>query len=297
MPLTSASFGNLLDKVMRFYYGFGYKMHEEQYSKYMNVETSNRAYEETLSLSGFGTVPEKAKGQSVSYDTSKENWKGRHTNVTYGKGFIVEKELWDDDLSNQIKAMPKELGRSVRHTVEVIGATILNNCTTAADTGPDGKVLAATDHPLGGGGTFKNRPTNFSDLDSTSMEQALIDIGDWVNDKSLNIAAKPVRLVVPTELSWTAAKLLGSDKVPEDANNAINPAKGLLPYTVCNYLTDADAWFLTTDVPNGVVFYWRRRPEFTQDNDFDTENAKWKVVFRCVAGWDDPRGIYCNTGG
>jgi hypothetical protein len=125
----------------------------------------------------------------------------------------------------------------------------------------------------------------------------LIDIGDWTDDSSLNIAAKPVKLIVPTELDFTAAKLLRSAKVPEDANNAMNPIAGRVSYSVNNYLTDADAWFLITDVPVGMVFYWRRRPEFTQDNDFDTENLKWKTTFRCVAGWNDPRGIYVNTGG
>jgi hypothetical protein len=274
-------------------------MHPEEYTAIYDVRTSTKAYEEALSFSGFGMVNQKDRGGSVEYDEAKQNWLGRHIHLTYGKGFIVEKELWDDAQTNTIAALPRALARSVRHTIEYLGADRLNNpsSTGTAYVLSDGKALLATDHPLGKGGTFQNRPTNFADLDSTSLEQAYIDIGDWVDDASLNIAARPKRLIVPTELAWQCAKLLGSDKVPEDANNAINPAKGVLPYNVNHYLTDADAWFIITDIPNGMTFYWRRRPDFSMDNDFDTENAKWKTIFRCVTGCDDPRGIYGNTGG
>lgn len=296
MTISSSQFGFTLDKVLRHYYGLEYASHPEQYTDIFTIETSDKAYEESLNYSGFGTVPTKTKGSAIAYEDAKENWKGRLTHLTYGKGFIVERELWEDQQTNQIKLFPKALARSVRHTIEVIGATILNNATSSG-TGPDGKVLGANDHPLGKGGTFSNIPSAYSDLDATSLEQALIDIGDWVDDASLNIAAKFKRLIVPTELDWTAKKLLGTDKEVGSNYNDLNPAKGLIPYSVNNYLTDADAWYLLTDVPNGMVFYWRRRPEFTQDNDFDTENMKWKTTFRCVAGWNDPRGIYVNTGG
>jgi len=296
MPIGSSSWGFELDKVLKHYYGLTYGEHDEKYSQFFEVMSSTRAYEESLNYSAFGAVPVKPKGGAISYDTAKENWKGRWEMVTYGKGFVVERELWDDGLTGVIKSLPKALARSVRHTVETLATNILNNATTAADTGPDGVCLVSNAHILGTSGTFSNRPTNYSDLDSTSIEQAYVDIGNWVDDRSLKIAAKPKRIVIPTETAWTAAKLFGSDKVPEDANNAINPAKGILPYTTSEFLTDTDAWYLITDVPNGLTFYWRRRPEFTQDKDFDTENAKWKVTFRCVPGWHDPRGIYGNSG-
>lgn len=298
MAMGSGNFGKLLDGVQRHYYGLSYKSFEELYSKYMEVRTSIKAYEESLNFTGFGIVGEKGKGGAVSYEEAKQNWSGTHINVTYGKGYIIEKELWEDGAIQIMKALPQELARSVRHTTEYLAAAHLNNCTSTSSpyVSSDGLALASTAHLLGGGGTFKNRPTNFSDLDSTSFEQALIDMGAWVNDAGLNIMAKPKTMVVNTANAWACAKLFGSDKVPEDANNAINPAKGYVPYIVNPYVTGADDWFLITDVPNGLIYYWRRRPEFTQDNDFDTENMKWKVTFRCVAGHDDPRGVYCNTG-
>lgn len=295
MAIGSGNFGKSIDlgASMRHLYGQEYSQWPELYSQYLEVRTSNQAYEESLSHTGFGVVSQKTKSGSVEYDDAKQNWIGRLINLTYGKGFIVERELWDDAKIGAIKMLPKELARSVRETVEILGANDLNNHTTA--TSADGIALGSTGHLLGGGGTFSNLGTA-ADLSETSLEQMLIDLSAWTNDAGLKMNAKPKLLMVTPTFAYTAAKLLGSDKTPEDANNSINPSKGLIPYIVNPYITDTDKWVVVTDVPNGMLFYWRRRPEFTQDNDFDTENAKWKTTFRCVAGTDDARGVYINAG-
>ena len=296
MSMNTGNFGELLDPGMRAHYGLSYKQREEQYSKVFDIKDSTKNFEETLSLAGLGLVPEKTQGGSVSYDDMIQGYKHRLTHVTYGLGFIVTREMYEDDLYKQINAFPEALARSVRHTIETIAANILNRAFNSSYTGADGKELCATDHPLVAGGTFANEPSTPADLSITSFEQALIDIGDFVDDRGLDVAAQPKKLIVTPSFDFTAQKILGSEKDPASNYNAVNPARGVMPYTVMNFLTDPDAWFITTDMPNSIVFYWRRRPDFTKDNDFDSENAKWKTVFRCIAGWDDPRGIYGSPG-
>ena len=197
---------------------------------------------------------------------------------------------------NKINALPTALARSGVHTVEITAANILNRAFNSTYTGADAKEMCATDHPLLDGGTLSNELTTSADLSMTSMEQALIDISNFTDDRGLQIPAKPRQLIVPPELEWTAQQLLKSEKDPESANNAINPAKGIMPYTVNHFLTDTDAWFIQTDIPNGLVFYWRRRPSLTKDNDMDSDNAKFKSTMRFICGWDDPRQIFGSPG-
>ncbi|MCR4287102.1 MAG: Mu-like prophage major head subunit gpT family protein, partial [Deltaproteobacteria bacterium] len=290
------NFGELIDPGLRKIYGDTYKDYPEEYSKIFSVESSKKAYEDTLSMTGFGLVPEKTEGTSISYDVAYQGYDHRLTHLTYGLGFIVTREMYEDDLYRKINSLPRALARSVRHTIEITAGNVLNRAFTSTYAGADGKELCATDHPLIAGGTLKNELTTAADLSMTSFEQALIDLADFTDDRGLLMAAKPKSLVIPSELSWTASQLLGSQKDPESANNAINPANGMVPFSVNHYLTDPDAWFITTDVPNGLVFYWRRRPEFTKDNDFDSENAKWKTTFRMSVGWDDYRGLFASPG-
>jgi hypothetical protein len=196
-----------------------------------------------------------------------------------------------------MKKLPKALARSVRHTVEILGANILNNGFSGSYLGADAVALFSTSHPLLGGGTWANRPAVDADLSMTSYEQALIDIQAFVDDRGLLVVARPKKLVVTINNDWTCQQLLKSEYDPETNFNAINPAKGTIPYMVGHWLTDPDAWFIITDVPDGIVFYWRRRPKFTQDNEFSSENGLWKTTFRCIQGWDDPRGAYGSSGG
>jgi phage major head subunit gpT-like protein len=289
------NFSEALEPGIKKWYGDAYKQYPEQYTKIFDVFNSSKASEHSVSNTGYGLVPVKPEGQSVNYDDTQQGYKKTHTHVTYGLGFILTRELIEDDLYNIIMRKPKSLARSVRHTVEILGANKLNNGFTTAD-GADGKALLATDHPLLYGGTEQNEPTNSSDLSMTSLEQALIDIAAFTDDRGLLLAATGKRLIIPPALEWTAKQLLGSQKDPESANNAINPANGIMPYTVNNFLTDPKAWFIKTDVPDSLVFYWRRKPEFTKDNDHDSENKKYKTTFRMSLGHDDWRGIYGSPG-
>ena len=296
MSVGTVNFGELLEPGLKKIYGQEYAQYSEVYPQVFDVESSTKAFEESLSLTGFGQVPVKTQGASVTYNDPKQNWIHRLTHVTSGLGYIVTREMYEDDQYGKMRAFSKALARSVRHTIETTNANVLNRAFTSTYAGGDGKELCATDHVLGGGGSWKNELSVAADLSATSLEQALIDIGDMVDDAGLLVRAKPKRLVGPNELDWTMTKLLDSTLDPDSGNNAVNPAKSRMPYTVWNFLTDPDAWFITTDVPNGLVTYFRRRPEFTRDNDFDSENAKFKTTYRMVAGWDDARGIFGSPG-
>ncbi len=297
MPIQSGDFGEALNPGIHHWYGLSYQQHQTQYTEIYDVQTSKKNKEDDVSASDFGLVPEKSKGGSVSFETTSQNWVNTLIHVTYGLGFIVERELAEDEMYNIINRLPVALANSVNQTIEVTAANILNNAfVTTYTTGGDGLELCSTLHLKGKGGTWQNEPTNAADLDSTSFEQATIDINDYPSDSGLRIAAKEQKLIVAKENSFTASKLLTSALVPEDANNADNPIKGMVPYTVNSYLTDPDAWFMKTNIPWGLLFYWRRRPEFTKDNDWDTENAKWKSTMRFSVGWSDPRGLYGSPG-
>ena len=299
MVTNTQSFAELLAPGLLAIYGDEYKQHPEEYSAYLQVENApKRAYVDTLSMTGLGLASVKAEGKGIDYDEALQGYTHRITYVTYALGFIVTREMYEDDLYGKIRAFPKFQARSLRHTVEIIGANNLNRATTSGYTGADGQVLASLTHPLIGGGNFQNRPTNYADLSMTSYQQALMDIAVWVDDKGLYIAAKPKLLVYSAAgmNDWTAKQLLGSEKDPENSTNAINPAKNDVKAKKLHWMTDPDAWDIITDVPEGLKFHWRRRPEFDKDNDPDSENAKFKSTMRCAAFWDDPRGIYHNSG-
>ena len=298
MAATTGTFSELLYPGLKAIWGTSYKDYPEVYPKCgFRVESSNQAYEKTLSMTGFGLASVKGEGSSVTYDEAYQGYTQTLTHVGYGIGFQVTSEMYDDDQYGKIKALPKALAKSVRDTIEQYAANIYNNAFTSG-TGPDGSYLCVTTHALIGGGTEQNCLSTAADLSMTSLEQAFIDIGDIVNDRALLANIKAQKLVIPPELEWTVRQILESDKDPESNYNAINPAKGIFPggYVVNPWLTDADAWFIVTDSPYGLVFYWRKRPEFTKDNDFDSDNAKYKTTFRMSVGWDDWRGVYGTPG-
>jgi hypothetical protein len=293
----TSNFGELLEPGLRTVYGLEYNPNAEMHPKIFRVESTSKQFEESLSLTGFGLAPEKIQGASVSYVDPKQNWVHRLTQVTYGLGYIITREMHDFDQYNKMKAFTRNLARSVTATRETIASNVLNRAFSNSYLGGDGLELCSTAHLLGGGGTYANELSTSADLSESTFEQALIDIGDMVDDAGVLIHAKPKKLVVPNELDFTATKLLNSTLEPETANNAVNPAKGRVPYAVWNYLTDPDAWFILTDIPNGLVVYNSRMPDYTRDHDGDSENAKFKAIFRMVAGWDDPRGIFGSPGG
>jgi len=294
--MNTGNFGNLINSEQKRIYGESYNEYPSEYDKFLEVRSSNKAYELSLSMSTFGQLAQKSEGGSVTYDTAYENWLHTLTNVTYGLGYTITRELAEDDQFNKINMYPKALKRSVMNTRETIGANILNNAFDNTYTGGDGLELCSTAHLLGGGGTYRNELASAADLSETSLNNANIDIQAFTDDRGKLIMARPKMLVVSPSLEWEARKLLRSVNEVGSANNDINPAKDYVPYMVSHFMSDTDAWFIITDVPNGLVWYDRRKPEFTRDNDFDAENAKFKVTFRCVAGWDDPRGIYGSPG-
>jgi hypothetical protein len=247
-------------------------------------------------MTGFGVMPAKPDGQSVIYDDPIQGFKQSLTNVSYGLGCIITLEMYEDDLYDKINTIPKLLARSGNYRVEVASANVLNRAFNSSYTGADGICLCSTSHKRIDGGTVQNTLATAADLSMTSLEQSFIDISAYVDDRGILMKAIPKKLIVPPTLLWTAKQLMKSTKDPETANNAINPAEGMMPIVLNHFLTDTDAWFVQTDVPNGALFYWRRRPAFTKDNDHDSDNAKFKATMRFVTGWDDYRNIYGSPG-
>lgn len=293
--VSTGNFADLFTPGFRVIFQEKFMSYPEQYSKYFNLKTSTRNHEEDSAVTGFGLAPVKNQGAGIHYDDPMQGFDVRYDHLTYGLGFIVTRELAEDDEYRAIAKMPASLARSMRLTVETDAANVYNRAFNPSYTGGDGKELCATDHPLVGGGTQKNELSAAADLDATSFEQALIDIADTTDDRGLLMALQPKMLVVPPELDWTAAKMLESSLDPDTSNNAVNPAKGRLPYSVWNYLTDPDAWFILCDA-HEVNFFWRRKIEFVQDNDFDTENAKYKSTMRFSRGWSMPWGVFGSPG-
>jgi len=296
MTTTQSTLSELLWPGLKVNFGLSYNEWVEEYSKIFDMETSDKASEEYNETTSFGLVPRKAEGAETTYDDPIQGYKTTLTNLMYSLGFKVTEEMHEDGQYGIIKKMPTYLANSVKETVETMGANILNRAFNASYTGGDGKVLCATDHPLPGGGSYKNRPTVNADLSATSLEQALIDIGGLVDGRNKKIAVKPVRLIVSTTDDYKASELLDSTKDPESANNAINPAQGRMPYTINHYLTDTDAWFIRTD-QEGLICQKRKFPAvFVKDNEFDTDIAKFKTKFRLAFGWYDSRSIYGSAG-
>jgi phage major head subunit gpT-like protein len=291
----TGNFADLLAPGFRQIFMNKFAQYAEQYSSVFNTDSSTRAYEDDSFVSGFGLAPVKGQGQGISYADPKQGFDKRYTHVTYGLGYFVTRELFDDDQYGKINRLPRSLARSMRATVETVAANVLNRAFDSTYTGGDAKELCATDHPLVGGGTQKNELTTAADLDATSFEQALIDIGDTTDDEGILLALRPMKLIVPSELDWAASTLLYSSLDPDSANNAINPAKGRMPYMVYNWLTDPDAWFILCE-DHELNFLWRRKIDFTKDNDFDTENARFKSTMRFSVGWSIPWGVFGSPG-
>lgn len=298
MALITSNMSKLLLPGLRKIYGDEYGEWKEEYSVVFDVDSSAKHSEEDQGITGFGLVPEKAQGESIRFDIAYQGYTKRYTHVTYGLGFIITQEMWEDALYRNIKRMPKALARSTKSTVEILAANYLNLAFSATQLGADGVELCSAVHPLVGGGVFRNTLSVPADLDITSFEQALIDIQEFVCDRGLKIAARPLMLVVHPSNDFQAQYILKSDRLPDTANNNYNPARGILPrgHVIMHWLTDPDAWFIKTDVPYGLTFLWRRRPVFKDDTDFNAENAKFKVSFRCSGGWTDPRGVFGSPG-
>jgi phage major head subunit gpT-like protein len=284
-------------------FGMEYARYGEQHKEIYETETSERSFEEETKLSGFQAAPVKNEGSAIAYDNAQEAWTARYTHETIAMGFSITEEAVEDNLYDSLSSRyTKALARAMAYTKQVKAAAVLNQGFTGSGnpTYGDGQVLFSTAHPLVSGGVNSNRPTTGADLNETSLENAVIQIAAWTDERGLLIAAKPKKLIVPPALQFVATRLLETELRVGTADNDINAIKnnGSIPggYTVNNYLTDTNAWFLLTDVPNGLKHFVRSPLSNSMDGDFDTGNVRYKARERYSFGVSDPLGAFGSPG-
>jgi len=282
-------------------FGLEYAKYGEEHKEIYETETSERSFEEETKLSGFSAAPVKNEGAAIAYDNAQEAWTARYTHETIALGFSITEEAIEDNLYDSLSARyTKALARAMAYTKQVKAAAVLNNGWSAAVTYGDGQSLFSTAHPLVSGGTNSNTTATGVDLNETSLENAVIQIAAWTDERSLLIAAKPRKLIVPPALMFVATRLLETELRVGTNDNDINALKnnGSIPegYTVNHFLTDTNAWFLTTDVPNGLKHFVRTPLQNSMDGDFDTGNVRYKARERYSFGVSDPLGIYGSQG-
>jgi len=282
-------------------FGMEYKTYGEEHKEIYEVENSERSFEEETKLSGFSAAPVKNEGQAISYDNAQEAWTARYNHETIALGFSITEEAVEDNLYDSLsKRYTKSLARAMAYTKQVKAASVLNNAFSAGYVGGDGVALCSASHPLVNGGTNSNIPATPADLNETSLEAAVIQVAAWTDERGLLIAAKPRKLVIPPALMFVAKRLLDTELRVGTTDNDINALKamGSIPegYTVNHFLTDANGWFLMTDVPNGLKHFVRTPLANSMDGDFDTGNVRYKSRERYSFGWSDPLGIYGSQG-
>ena len=283
-------------------FGMEYARYGEEHTEIFETESSERSFEEETKLSGFGAAPVKNEGAAIAYDNAQEAFTARYTHETIAMGFSITEEAVEDNLYDSLSTRyTKALARAMAYTKQVKAAAVLNNAFSGSGvTYGDGKTLCATDHPLVSGGTNSNTPATPADLNETSLEAAIIQIAAWTDERGLLIAARPRKLVVAPANQFVATRLLETELRVGTADNDINAMRsmGSIPggYTVNNYLTDNNAWFLMTDVPNGLKHFVRTPMQTSMDADFDTGNARYKARERYSFGVSDPLGIFGSPG-
>jgi len=281
-------------------FGLEYDKYENEHAEIYETETSERSFEEEVKLSGFGAAPVKPEGSAISYDNAQESFTARYNHETVAMGFSVTEEAMEDNLYDALSARyTKALARAMAYTKQVKAASLLNNGFTTFQSG-DGVTLFNASHPTVAGGTNANRPAVAADLNETSLEDAVINIAAYVDERGLLIAARPRKLIVPPALMFVATRLLQTEGRVGTADNDINAVRtnGSIPegYTINHYLTDTDAFFITTDVPNGMKHFVRTAMSTSMDGDFDTGNVRYKARERYSFGVSDPLGIYGSPG-
>jgi hypothetical protein len=282
-------------------FGLEYARYGEEHKQIFETETSERSFEEETKLSGFSAAPVKNEGSAIAYDNAQEVFTARYNHETIALGFSLTEEAIEDNLYDSLSARyTKALARAMAYTKQTKAAAILNNGFDADYPGGDGQPLFSDAHPLVSGGTNSNIPAVATDLNETALENAVIQIAAWTDERGLLIAAKPKKLVIPPSLQFVATRLLETELQVNTADNNINAIKsnGSIPdgYTVNHFLTDTDAWFLTTDVPNGLKHFVRTPLAQSMDGDFDTGNVRYKSRERYSFGWSDPLGMYGSVG-
>ena len=282
-------------------FGLEYKRYGEEHKEIYETETSERSFEEETKLSGFSAAPVKNEGQAIAYDNAQEAWTARYNHETIAMGFSITEEAVEDNLYDSLSSRyTKALARAMAYTKQVKAAYVLNQGFNSAITYGDGVSLFNTAHPLVSGGTNSNTPATAADLNETSLEAAVIQIAAWTDERGLLIAAKPKKLVIPPALQFVATRLLETELRTGTNDNDINALKnnGSIPggYTINHWLTDANGWYLTTDVPNGLKHFVRTPLSNSMDGDFDTGNVRYKARERYSFGVSDPLGIYGSPG-
>ena len=278
-------------------FGLEYERYGEEHKEVYETETSERSFEEETKLSGFSAAPVKGEGTAISYDNAQEAWTTRYNHETIALGFSITEEAIEDNLYDSLSARyTKGLARAMAYTKQVKAAAVLNNAYNGAYVGGDGVSLLNSAHPLVNGGSNANTPSTAADLNETSLENAVIQIAAWTDERGLLIAAKPKKLIVPPALQFVATRLLDTKLRVGTNNNDVNAIEnnGSIPegYTINHFLTATNAWFLTTDVPNGLKHFIRTPLQNSMDGDFDTGNVRYKARERYSFGWSDPLGIY-----
>jgi len=282
-------------------FGMEYARYGEEHKEIYETESSERSFEEETKLSGFSAAPVKNEGSAIAYDNAQEAWTTRYNHETIALGFSITEEAIEDNLYDSLSARyTKSLARAMAYTKQVKAAAVLNNGFSGSYAGGDGVALFSASHPLVSGGVNANTPATQVDLNETSLEAAVIQIAAWTDERGLLIAAKPRKLVVPPALMFVATRLLDTELRVGTADNDINALKnnGSIPegYTVNHFLTDSNAWFLTTDVPNGMKHFVRTPLQNSMDGDFDTGNVRYKARERYSFGWSDPLGMWGSSG-
>ena len=282
-------------------FGLEYAKYGEEHKEIYETETSERSFEEETKLSGFSAAPVKNEGSAIAYDNAQEAWTARYSHETIAQGFSLTEEAIEDNLYDSLSSRyTKALARSMAYTKQVKAAAILNNGFNSAYTYGDGQPLFSANHPLVSGGTNSNIPSTPVDLSETALENAVIQISLWTDERGLLIAAKPKKLVIPPALQFVATRLLQTELRVGTNDNDINALKnnGSIPegYTINHWLTDPNAWFLTTDVPNGMKHFIRTPLATSMDGDFDTGNVRYKARERYSFGVSDPLGVFGSAG-
>ena len=301
MAISRQQLAKELEPGLNALFGLEYKNYENQHTEIYDIENSDRAFEEEVMLSGFANAAVKAEGSAVTFDTANEAFTSRYTHETVALAFAITEEAIEDNLYDRIATRyTKALARSMAQTKQIKSANVLNNGFNSSFPGGDGKELFATDHPTQSAGSLANELSTSADLSETSLEQAMIDIAAFKDERGFKIAARGLKLIIPSELQFTAERILRSPARVGTADNDLNAlsSKGMLPqgYVVNNYLTDTDAFFIKTDIPNGMKMFNRANLKTAMEGDFDTGNVRYKARERYSFGFSDWRGMFGSPG-
>jgi len=301
MAISRQQLAKELEPGLNALFGLEYKNYENQHTEIFDIENSDRAFEEEVMLSGFANAAVKSEGAAVTFDTANESFTSRYTHETIALAFAITEEAIEDNLYDRIATRyTKALARSMAQTKQIKAANVLNNGFSSSFPGGDGKELFADDHPTQSAGSLKNELSTSADLSETSLEQAMIDIAAFKDERGFKIAARGLKLIIPSELQFTAERILKSPARVGTADNDLNAlsSKGMLPqgYVVNNYLTDTDAFFIKTDVPNGMKMFNRANLKTAMEGDFDTGNVRYKARERYSFGFSDWRGMFGSPG-